>query len=220
MNHVLEPILNMHGVVVYLLVAALVFGEAAFFIGFILPGETAVVLGGVLAHRGQVSLSVLLVVVAASAIAGDSVGYEVGKVAGPRLLRSKFLRKRHRQIDGARLFLRRYGGWAVVLGRFTAFLRAVTPALAGTAGLPYRRFLPFNAIGGVLWGTAFTLVGYLAGASYERVEKLIGRGALVVAALVVTAVIVAAIILHRRREKSLEEAGEREEDREAELPSA
>ncbi len=201
-SHLLESILTLHGVVIYLLVAALVFGEAAIFVGFVLPGETAVVLGGVLAHRGQVSLPLLLVIVVAAAVVGDSIGYEVGRLFGPRLLRTKLFRRRESQLSKAQRFLRRNGGLAVILGRFTAFLRAVMPGLAGMSGLHYRKFLLFNFIGGLIWGTLFTLVGYLAGASYERVEKLIGRGALVVFGIIVLA-LVALMVVRRRRERLL-----------------
>ena len=133
--------------VAYLVIGLLTFAEAAAFIGFVLPGETAVILGGALAATHHLSLAPLLVLVVTAALVGDTVGYEVGKHAGPRLLSSRLLRRHGARIDAARDVLRRRGGPAVLVGRFTAFLRAVTPALAGLSRMPYRTFLLYNAAG-------------------------------------------------------------------------
>jgi membrane-associated protein len=118
--------------------------------------------------------------VVVAAIVGDSVGYEVGRHAGPRVLRLPVLRRRQRRLDDATDFLARRGGSAVFLGRWVAFFRAVMPALAGTARMPYPRFLAYNAAGGLVWGVAVVLAGYFAGASYTRVEQALGPGAAVV----------------------------------------
>ena len=83
--------------------------------------------------------------------------------------------------------LRSRGGVAVFLGRWVAFFRAVMPALAGTVKMPYRTFLPWNALGGFVWGTTFVLVGYFAGASYKKIETYVGRGAAIAVAAVVIA---------------------------------
>jgi membrane protein DedA with SNARE-associated domain len=180
----------------YVVIFALVFAEAALLVGFVLPGETAVIIGGALAATGRLSLAVLLVLVPVAAIIGDSVGYEVGKHAGPRLLASRPLRRHASRLDGARDSLRRRGGSAVLLGRFTAFLRAVMPGLAGLSRMPYPRFLAWNAAGGIIWGIGMTLVGYFAGASYKKVEQLVGRGS---AVLLVVVIAVGLVVWHRRR---------------------
>jgi membrane-associated protein len=199
---VLDGLLSAPPALVYVLVGLLVFGEAAVFVGFVLPGETAVVLGGVLASRGEVDLPGLIVLVVVCAIVGDSVGFEVGRHFGDRVLRWGPLRRHEARLDGARAFLRERGGVAVFLGRWTAFLRAVMPGLAGVSRMPYRRFLVWNAIGGIAWGLTFCLVGYLAGNSYEVVAQRIGvGGALATAALVV----VALVVWHLRRRRA--EAG-------------
>ena len=152
----------------------MVFVEDALFVGFVVPGETAAVLGGVAASLGHASLPGMMVTVVAAAIVGDSVGYEVGRHLGPRLVSSRMLRSRRERLDRAREFLARRGGAAVFLGRFVAFFRAVMPALAGTAGMRYRRFLAFNAAGGIVWGAGVVLLGYLAGTSYAAVERTVG----------------------------------------------
>jgi membrane-associated protein len=199
-NHILSPLLGLHGAVACLLVALLVFGEAAIFVGFVLPGETAVVIGGVLASQGRVPLPVMLGVVVVAAVVGDSVGYEVGRRAGPRILRLRPLERRREPVERAQRFLRERGGRAVFLGRFTAFLRAVMPGLAGVSQMPYPRFLAFNAVGGAVWGGGFTVVGYLAGASYRRVEHIAGRASLVFLVVVVVA-LVAVHFVRRRRDR-------------------
>ena len=202
MKGIVDQILSAPGWLVYALVGALVFAEDALFIGFVLPGETAAILGGVAAHRGHVSLYGVLAVVIVAAIVGDSVGYEVGRHFGPRLLGLRVLDKRRKRLDDARDLLARRGGTAVFLGRWIAFFRAVMPALAGASRMPYRKFLAFNAAGGIAWGTTVVLVGYLAGASYAKVEKTLGRGT----ALIVLAVALAALLgwrlRHRRAERS------------------
>jgi membrane protein DedA with SNARE-associated domain len=200
MSSLIERILSVPGALVYVVVGLLVFAEDALFIGFVIPGETAAVLGGVDASRGHVHLWLMIVVVVAAAIVGDSVGYEVGRYAGRRILRLPILLRHQRRLDDARDFLARRGGSAVFLGRFVAFFRAVMPALAGTARMPYRRFLAFNAAGGAVWGTGFVLLGYLAGNSYATVEKTVGR----TAALAVLGLILLVLLIWRLRKRRAE----------------
>jgi membrane-associated protein len=197
-----HSLLGVPPAVAYLLIGALVFAEAAIFVGFVLPGETAVILGGVLASSGRLSLTWLLILVVLAAIVGDSVGYEVGRLAGPRILQSRPLRRHRERLDGARGFLRRRGGMAVFLGRFTAFLRAVLPALAGLSQMPYRRFLAYNAAGGLVWGVGVALLGYFAGASYKKVESALGRGS---AGLLVLVVLTALVVWRFRKRGSTQE---------------
>ncbi len=184
MTGFLDTILSAPAWTVLGIVALVVFAEDALFVGFVLPGETVAILGGVAANRGHVSLTAVLAVVVLAAIVGDSVGYEVGRHAGPRVLALPVLRRRQGRLDDARDFLARRGGSAVFLGRWVAFFRAVMPALAGTARMPYPKFLAYNAAGGLAWGVAVVLAGYFAGASYTRVEKALGPGAAVVVAVV------------------------------------
>ena len=191
MSGLVDRLLGVPGWAVLLVVGVLVFAEDALFVGFVLPGETVAVLGGVAAKLGHVSLAGVLAVVIGAAVVGDSAGYEVGRHVGPRILEHRFLEKRRERLDAARDLLARRGGSAVFLGRWIAFFRAVMPALAGTARMPYRKFLAFNALGGIAWGAAVVLLGYAAGASYKTIESRFGTGpALVVAGLVVVGLIV------------------------------
>ena len=180
---------GLSGPVVYAVVGALVFLEDAIFVGFVLPGETAAVLGGVLANQGHVSYWAVALVVVVAAIAGDSVGYEIGHHFGDRILGIRPLRRHQDRLGAAQEMIRERGAAAVFFGRFIAFFRAVMPALAGISKMPYRRFLLFNALGGITWGIGFTLLGYLAGQAYQRVEKQAGQIVAVVIAVIVIAVI-------------------------------
>jgi len=200
LTSVVDSILGLHGLPAYGLVGGLAFAEAALFVGFVLPGETAVLLGGVLAYQHQVSLPIIATVAVLAAITGDSVGYEVGRRFGTRLLASKLFARRRKGLEKGQQALRDNGGKAVFLARFTAFLRAVMPGLAGTAGMPYPRFLAFNAAGGLVWGLGFTLLGYVAGASYQKVAQVAGWASEAILALIVVAVIVF-VIRRRRRER-------------------
>lgn len=203
MTSIANHVLSLHGPLVYALVAALAFGEAAVLLGFVLPGETAVILGGVIAAQGNVNLAVMIVVASVAAIAGDSVGYEVGRLIGPRLLSVRPLRRRQAGIEKAREFVKRWGAWAVVLGRLTAFLRAVVPGLAGMGGMHYPRFLMANAIGGIIWATGFTLLGYFLGNTYKKVLSTSSWAAAGFVALVVI-VLVGLRVRTYYRERRLE----------------
>jgi membrane protein DedA with SNARE-associated domain len=198
----LDRVLNLHGVVIYLVVGLLVFVEDALFVGFVIPGETAAILGGVAASRSNVSIVLICAVVVAAAIVGDTVGYEIGARYGSRLLSTRLVRRHEHRIDAARATLARRGGPAVFIGRFVAFFRAVMPFLAGTSRMHYRRFLAYNAAGGLVWGIGAALLGYLAGNSYEAIEKTFGRVAAIVAAVLVVAALVAWSIRRRRRERA------------------
>jgi membrane protein DedA with SNARE-associated domain len=196
---IVEPVLNFSGVPAYALVGGLAFGEAALFFGFLLPGETAVIIGGVLAYRHSVSLTAMALVVVAAAILGDSVGYEVGKRYGGRLLGSRIFAKHREAIASGQRSLRNRGGRAVFLSRFTAFLRAVMPGMAGASQMPYRKFLLFNALGGATWGLGFTLLGYLAGASYHKLENYAGKVSQAILLVVVIGVVIFTIRRHRAK---------------------
>jgi len=182
-----------------LAVGGLVFAEDALFVGFVLPGESAAIVGGAAAGLGHAPLPVVLAVVATAAVLGDSVGYLVGRHLGPRLLESRVLGRHAEAVARARLLVDRRGGAAVFLGRSAAFLRALTPALAGVAGMPYRRFAVWNVLGGLTWATVVVLVGYWAGASYAAATRLLGRGTGLAVAAVAVALLTTWLVRRRRR---------------------
>ncbi|MGD0924433.1 MAG: bifunctional DedA family/phosphatase PAP2 family protein [Streptosporangiaceae bacterium] len=171
MTSLIEHILSLSGWLALLIVFAVPALESSVFLGFFFPGETALILGGVLASYHRVSLWAVLVAGISGAIIGDSVGYLVGREYGPRLLQARPFRRflKPRRIEQAQEYLTRRGGRAVFFGRFTAALRVLVPGLAGMARMRYRVFLPFNVAGGAIWGTIMVMLGYLAGASWKQV---------------------------------------------------
>ena len=181
----------------YVGVGPLALLEAAAFVGLVIPGETALLLGGVLAYQGRVSLPLMVACAVAGAIIGDSVGYEIGHRFGPALRDSRLGRRvgpdRWARADE---YFASKGGRAVFFGRFVGILRALVPAIAGASRMQYRTFLRWNALGGLLWGTGFVLAGYVAGSSYLLVERWAGGATVVL--VVLAAVIVGAIALSRR----------------------
>ncbi|HEY1643926.1 MAG TPA: DedA family protein [Streptosporangiaceae bacterium] len=198
MSSLVNGLTHLSGGLAYALVAALVFGETAIFLGFFLPGEAAVVLAGVLASRGQVSIGLLIAVVVSTAVAGPLVGYEIGRRMGERLWQVRLLSRIPGGVDKARTVLRERGGLGVLAGRFVAIVRALMPAVAGAAQVRYRSFLIYNMIGGIIWGVGYCLLGYLAGSAYTVVERRVGAGLAIVAAALVVAVATAwAVRRHR-----------------------
>lgn len=204
---VLDAIRSVPPVLAYTIIGLLTFGEAALFVGFVIPGETAVLLGGFLASQGHLDIVTLIFLVVISAILGDTVGYEVGKSIGPRVLRLGIFRKHEARLENAQDMLRRRGGPAVFLGRWTAFLRAVMPGIAGLSQMRYRVFLAWNALGAVAWGTTFSLVGYFAGGSYQKVASTIGEGT----AIILAVLVISGLLLWRIRRKRRESAQEQEQ---------
>jgi membrane protein DedA with SNARE-associated domain len=196
-SSLVDEVLKLSGPAAYALVGGLAFGESALLVGFVLPGETAVLLGGVLASQHRVSLPAIATVAVAGAILGDAVSFGVGRYFGDRILKLGVFRKRTREVQRGLQAVRGHGGLAVFLARFTAFLRAVMPALAGVARMPYRRFFVFNAAGGLIWAGGLTLLGFAAGASYERVESAAGTASAGVLAVVALAALV--FFVRRRR---------------------
>jgi membrane protein DedA with SNARE-associated domain len=181
----------------YLIVFLLPFLEASILLGFVFPGETALIFGGAVGTQNGASLTLLMVLAVVGAISGDAVGYAVGRRWGPRLQATRLGRvvgEERWMITEA--FLLKRGGTAVFFGRWTALLRAMVPGAAGMARLPYRTFFVYNALGGTLWAVACVLGGYLVGSAVGRYVTSFGY---VVLGLVVLAITVA--LVHRRRKR-------------------
>jgi membrane-associated protein len=198
---------GLSGTVALLLIAALVFGETAVFLGFVIPGETAAVLGGVLASRGRVSLPLLIIVVVAAAVTGPLIGYEIGRHLGGRVIAARRMRRVASGMDRAQAVVHRRGGLAVLLGRFVAILRALVPAAAGTTRMPYRTFLIYNMLGGLIWGIGYCLLGYAAGSAYAAIERTVGTGVAIVVAVAVLAGVGFWLVRRHRRERAGPDVG-------------
>jgi membrane-associated protein len=173
-EHLMKTIGEAVGQWLYVVAGALCFAEAALLVGMVLPGETALLVAGVFcnAKYGNLNLGVMIAVAVVCAIGGDSVGYEFGRKFGPPVRRSRLGRwvgeHRWAKVDG---FLHRHGGKAVLLGRLTALLRALTPSMAGMSGMRYRTFLLWNAIGGLIWAPGCVLLGYAFASALDVVGQ-------------------------------------------------
>jgi membrane-associated protein len=150
--------------------------ETAAFVGLAVPGEVAVILGGVLASRGHVPLWAVLAAGVAGPLVGDSIGYRVGGRYATKKLKGRALKRWER----AKKLLEEKGGPAVFFGRFAAFLRSLMPAAAGAAKMPYRKFLLFDVPAAVLWGVGSVLLGYFAGSEWKRIVHVAGWVALAI----------------------------------------
>ena len=145
-------------------VALVVFVETGLFVGFFLPGDSLLVTAGILAAAGHLDLSLLLGLTALAAIAGDQVGYGIGRRAGEALYRrpdSRWFRRSH--LERAHAFYEKYGAKTIVLARFVPIVRTFAPAVAGAALMRYRRFVTYNVVGGLLWVFSMVLTGYTLG---------------------------------------------------------
>jgi membrane protein DedA with SNARE-associated domain len=186
----------------FILLIFFAFAEAALFIGFILPGETALLIGGVLAHAGVWNVWVFLGAAIIGAITGDSVGYEIGKHLGPRIKENafgRFVGEKRWQL--AQAIFDRYHGGSIFFGRAQALLRALVPALAGMNKVPYRIFIKWNAAGGIVFSTVVVLLGYEFANSLATLEKYLRYWAI----FFLAAVVVVILILKRKLEHLLED---------------
>ena len=173
----------------YVLIGLLAAAEASAFVGLFIPGEAAMLLGGVLVSQGRAGLGWMLVAASAGAVIGDSIGYEIGRRFGSRLQTTRLGRRiGDKRWGRAYDYVRERGGRAVFFGRFVGVLRALVPAISGSAGIPYTRFFVFNAAGGIIWASGFILLGTAAGSSYKLVEAWAGRATAVLAGIVILAI--------------------------------
>jgi len=190
----------------YLILGGLAFAEAAIMLGFVLPGETALLAGGFLAAEGVLDLRLMVIVAVVCAIAGDSVGYRVGQVLGPRLEVSRVGRLvGAKRWAVAQKFLDDHGGKAVFLGRSVALLRALVPGLAGMSRMAYPRFLAWNALGGLLWGGGCVILGFVFAKSLSKVQEYLTYGGLIFFVIAVSGFVIAHVI-GKRREASIEKS--------------
>jgi membrane protein DedA with SNARE-associated domain len=204
MGQLAEGLLSLSGWAALAFLFVLPALEAPAFLGLVLPGEVALLLGGVLAQQDRIPLPAALAVGVAGALAGDSAGYWLGRRWGPRLLASGL----GRRVGPARLHrvesLLLRGGWALLAGRCTAGARVVLPGLAGMLGLRYRTFALWTGAAAIVWAVAHVLVGYAAGASWRHAHHLTGRVGIAIALAVVVALAVAWFVRPDRRSRRSE----------------
>ena len=206
-SHFIQHILDLvasAGPIVYVIVAVAAITEGAAFVGLVLPSETTLIVAGAATASGHLKLSILIPIAVIGAVIGDSTGYEIGRIFGPRLRTSKFGRRvKPEHWDKADAFVHKYGAWSVFTGRFMAVFRSLVPAIAGTMQMKYRKFLLGNVAGALIWAPAVLIIGRLASDNLARVEKFISRlgyGFLSIA----TVLVVALIFRHKMRKRQAE----------------
>jgi membrane protein DedA with SNARE-associated domain/membrane-associated phospholipid phosphatase len=183
----------------YALVAVMAFLETGAFVGLVAPGETVVIAGGVIAGQGEIQLLPLIGIVWISAVLGDTTSFYIGHRLGRRFLerhgpRFKITEERLQQVEA---YFERHGGKTILIGRFIGLVRALAPFIAGSSGLPYRRFIPYSIVGTGLWASLFCTLGYLFWRSFDKVAHLVGQA--VFGFGVTVAVIVGVVVAYRRR---------------------
>lgn len=146
-------------------ILAIVFVESGLLVGFLLPGDSLLFTAGLLSANGTLpDLWVLLVTIPMAAIAGDQVGYAIGRKAGPAVFNrpdSRFFRQEY--VERSSEFFDRYGARTIVIARFVPIVRTLAPVMAGVSRMDYRTFVFFNVIGGIAWGVSVTTLGYFLG---------------------------------------------------------
>lgn len=146
-------------------VLTVVFVESGLLVGFMLPGDSLLFTAGLLSASGTLpDLWVLLVTIPIAAIAGDQVGYAIGRRAGPSVFNrpdSRFFRPEY--VEKSSEFFDRYGARTIVIARFVPIVRTLAPVMAGVSRMNYRTFLAYNIVGGIGWGVGVTTLGYFLG---------------------------------------------------------
>jgi membrane protein DedA with SNARE-associated domain/membrane-associated phospholipid phosphatase len=201
-EHLLEDAGQALGKWTYLAVGLLAFLETGAFLGFVAPGETGVIVGGVVAGQGQISLLALIAIVWTCCVLGDLMAFVVGR----RLGRTWLLRYGARlQITEERLatvesFLERRGAVFIVFGRFLGLVRPLVPFTAGASRMPLSRFLPYDVLAAGLWAITFCTLGYLFWRSIDQLTTYVSRGLFAFGTLVVVIGGIVALIHLRRSE--------------------
>jgi membrane protein DedA with SNARE-associated domain len=183
--------------------------ESSAFVGFVFPGEAALVVAGVVAGQGRVAVELVMLAGVLGAVLGDAVGYFVGRRWGPALL--AHLPQRFfppERIERASTYLAQRGGKAVFVGRFTATLRVLIPGLAGMSGMAYRKFAIANVSSAIGWGVLSVLLGYWGGSNWHHLTSTVGRLALIGVGALVLGAIAAHVVRGRARRRAPVPAGQ------------
>jgi membrane protein DedA with SNARE-associated domain/membrane-associated phospholipid phosphatase len=196
---IIDDIAQALGAWTYALVGVMAYLETGAFVGLVAPGETVVIAGGVIAGQGEIDLIPLIGLVWLCAVLGDTTSFYLGRRLGRRFLerhgpRLKITPERLSSVEG---YFDRHGGKTILIGRFIGLVRALAPFIAGTSGMPYRRFIPFSIVGTGLWATTFCVLGYIFWRSFDQVAHLAGQA--IFGFGVTVGVIVGIVVAYRRR---------------------
>lgn len=160
-----ETIISTAGPWALLVVCLIVFAETGLLFGFLFPGDTLLIMAGLLTHTNDVfgaNIWVVSLLIGLSAFAGGEVGYLIGHKGGPAVFEKResglFSRK---NVERTNAFFQRFGGLTIIVARFVPIVRTFAPVAAGIGHMPWRIYTLYNLIGAVLWGFGLTMLGYV-----------------------------------------------------------
>jgi membrane-associated protein len=157
-----------------LLIAAIIFAESGMFVGFFFPGDTLLLTAGIFAGQGKLNLELTILVIALAAIAGDNIGYHIGRKFGHRLFSKKdSLIFNQQHLQRAHQFYEKYGSRTMLIAHFIPVIRTFAPPVAGAAKMNYKQYVLFDAIGDTAWAASVTLIGYWFGSKIPNVDHYI-----------------------------------------------
>jgi membrane-associated protein len=178
---------------------AIIFAESGLLVGFFLPGDSLLFTAGLLASKGTLNLPLIMVGCALAAIAGDQLGYAIGRKAGPAIFKRPDSRLFHKKnVDRAKAYFEMNGPRTIILARFIPVIRTFVPVVAGVGQMNYRKFVTFNVVGGVLWGGGVTIAGYFLGKSIPDIDKWLLPIILVIGAVSFVPVILELLKMRRQ----------------------
>lgn len=157
-----------------MLIAAIIFGESGMFVGFFFPGDTLLLSAGIFAAQGKLPLGLTIGVIALAAIAGDNLGYHIGRRYGRGLFHKRDgLVFRQEYVQRSEHFYKRFGSRTMLLAHFVPIVRTFAPAVAGIAHMPYRKFFVYDAIGDIAWAVIITMIGFWFGTKIPNIDNYI-----------------------------------------------
>jgi membrane-associated protein len=159
----LSGLIQAYGPWVYGVLFLIIFCETGLVVFPFLPGDSILFIAGTFAAGGSLDVYMLISILAVAAVAGDSVNYGIGRYVGPRAFKGNIRYLKKEYLDRAHSFFEKYGGKAIVIGRFAPVIRTFVPFVAGIGSMRYRRFFTFNVLGGVAWILLLVLGGYALG---------------------------------------------------------
>lgn len=203
-EHLLEDAGQALGKWTYLAVGLMAFLETGAFLGFVAPGETAVIVGGLVAGQGEISLLALIAIVWTSCVLGDLTAYEIGRRLGRGWLLNHGARLKitEERLETVESFLEKRGAVFIVFGRFLGLVRPLIPFTAGASRMPVRRFLPYDVLAAGLWAITFCTLGFLFWRSIDQLTTYVSRGLFAFGTLVVVIGGIVALIHLRRSEEA------------------
>ena len=164
LDQTLGGLATQYGHWLYLILFLIIFAETGLVVFPLLPGDSILFIAGTVVATAGLNIHLLVIVLIAAAILGDSVNYAIGNYIGPRAFDrpdSRWFKQEY--LRRTQAFYDRYGGVTIIIGRFVPIIRTFAPFLAGVAGMSYRRFLAYNVVGGVAWIVSLVYAGYLFG---------------------------------------------------------